>query len=79
MIIPDRKKTVSVILSKMHPDGSSEVDQNEPESGFHKEPSMEILQGIAADLMHGLKIGSEKAVALALKAAVEACDMDSEE
>lgn len=67
MIIPDKKKTVSIILSKAMPGGEQSHMDVKPEYS-NPDDDMEILHGIAEDLMHGIKIGSAHAVALALKA-----------
>lgn len=73
MIIPDRKKAVSVILSKSLPDGKFE-DELKPENNTQERS--ELLEGLAQDLMQGIKTGSARAVLTAFKALFEACEME---
>lgn len=73
MIIPDKKKAVTVILAK-HRDGAVEHQEVRPEEST--EDGMQILMGISEDLMHAVKNNSAHGVAMALKAAFEHLDAE---
>lgn len=78
MIIPDRKKTVSVIISRMNPDGKPSGNlEVKPEEAIDER--MGAIKSIAEEIMMAIKSGSAMDLAQALKAfMVEAQDVDQE-
>jgi len=66
MIIPDKKKAVSVIIAKMGKPGHQEMA---PEHEMDESDGM--LKSIAEDLIAGVESKSAHEVAMALKAAFE--------
>lgn len=67
MIIPEKKKAVSIILSKMNPEGKEESDESEDNMG--------VLEGISQDLIDAVKGGDKGKVAMSLKAAFDHLEM----
>lgn len=62
MIIGDKKKAVSVILSKMKPDGGTSESEVAPESGDHDE-----YTAFAEDMLSAFKAGSVHDLARCLR------------
>jgi hypothetical protein len=73
MFIPDKKKTVSVILSKLKPGGGSESAPVQAEKEMGEESPMKI---IAEDMMLAFKNGSIAGLQDALEALCEHVGMD---
>lgn len=76
MIIPDKKKAVTVILSRMNGEGKSSDYEGKPEHSFG---GKEELHAIADDLIAGVKEGSPQKVAMALEAAFNCLEMQPHE
>ncbi len=78
MIIPDRKKSVSMIVSKLSPDGKMSGDVAvEPEEAIDSRD--ESLRVIATELLSAMERKSALDVAKALKAfMIEAQEVDQE-
>jgi hypothetical protein len=79
MIIPDKKKAVGIIISKMKPDGSfsegGEAMQNEEEM----DSDMEAKKSIAADIIEAMHSKSAHDLMVALEAFFEECDREPHE
>lgn len=65
MIIPGGRKTVSVILSKMKPNGSEQMGEMKPEESMGEDGS---LKTIADDIMMAFQNKSSHDLMTALKA-----------
>jgi len=76
MIIPDQKKSVTVILSKLKPEGSKE-QEGLPEEVIDEH--MGILKGIAEDAMQAIKDGSAHDLAVAMKSFWQEMELAEEE
>lgn len=63
MIIPDKKKAISVILSKMNKDGSVTESHVAPETGAHDE-----YTSFAEDIIHAIESKSVQKLASCLRA-----------
>lgn len=66
MIIPDQKKTVSIILSKLHP------------TGVPAKEGMGPLHAIAEDLIHSVHSKDAQGVVEALKALISNMEMEEQ-
>lgn len=78
MIIPDKKKAVTVILSKLRPDGSETRQDVLPEDEMDENDS--DLKAIAEDMLHAYESKSASDLVTALKAFISCMkDDDSEE
>lgn len=73
MIIPDKKKTVSVILSRMNQDG-----KDGPQMDAKNESSDDPLQGVSEDILMAIKEGSAADLTTALKAFMAGSDTDDQ-
>lgn len=73
-IIGDRKKAVSVILSKMRKDGGTSEVETAPESGEH-----DTYTSFAEDMLEAFKSGSVQRLAASLKAFHEMIADEDEE
>lgn len=77
MIIPDKKKAVTVILAKKMAGGGEVQSEIKPEHSIGEHD--QVLHNIADDLLHAVNIKSAHAVVSALKAFVEALEMNPHE
>lgn len=66
MIIPDNKKTVSIILSKMKPDGGESRQEVKPEQAIDDKD--ETLKAIAEEMLKAFEDKSAMDLVSALKA-----------
>jgi hypothetical protein len=66
MIIPDRKKTVSVILSKLSPEGAERLAQVKPEEEMDSHDDM--LKSICEDMLMAFRHDSAHDLMMAMKA-----------
>lgn len=66
MIIPDNKKTVSIILSKMKPGGDESRQEVKPEQALDEKD--EALKAIAEDMLQAFEQKSAMDLVMALKA-----------
>lgn len=66
MFLPDKKKTATVILAKMKPDGSQTRQAVKPEVSLNE--GDEVLKSIAEDLHYAIKNDSIQGIVEAMKA-----------
>lgn len=78
MIIPDRKKAIGVILSKMKPDGS-QVEGGEMKNEEHIDEHEQALHSHAEDILSALHNKSAADLAKALNNFLEEHDMHEQE
>lgn len=79
MIIPEKKKAVSVILSKFKPDGSERTPDIEvkPEEEINEHD--ESLKAIAEDIMSAVESKSAHDLLVALRAFISECSMHEDD
>ena len=78
MIIPDRKKTVSIILSKLSADGMQPKTQ-EVKNESEISPTDTALKAIAEDMLQAHKDSSAHDLMVALKAFIEEFELMGKE
>ena len=72
MIIPDKKKAVSVILARMNPGGKEKQQEVKSEAPMNDDDA--ALESIAQDIMQAIKDGSAQDLVMALKAFDAECE-----
>ena len=77
MIIPDHKKAITVILGKMHDDGSESNVEGMPEHELDEHDA--ALKDIAEDMLRAVNNGSAHDLMMSLKAFMSEIEVADEE